>query len=163
VDNPYKAPVTPLKEPSPAPRSPILAVLAGLLVDFGGTMLATVVIGIVYAVTLASRGMPPEQTVEAVTRAEPFSGYGLLTSIVGASLSVLGGYVCARIARRNERRVAAVQALLVSVLGALGGGATLGPLAHAGLVLLTFASVMAGGELGRRHNLAKAAGDLSAV
>jgi hypothetical protein len=87
------------------------------------------------------------------------------TSIVGASLSVLGGYVCARIARRNERRVAAVQALLVSVLGALGGGATLGPLANAVLVLLTFASVMAGGELGRRHNLAKAraAGDLSAA
>ena len=30
MDNPYKAPTTPLKEPPAQPRSPILAVLAGM-------------------------------------------------------------------------------------------------------------------------------------
>jgi hypothetical protein len=156
MDNPYKPTATSLKEPPSPPRSPILAVLVGLVVDFGGTTIASIVVGIVYAATLAGRGVPVEQITEAVTEFDPASGYGIVAMLVGGGFSILGGYVCARIARRNERKVSAVLAAVSAVLGFLSGGEALDWWLNVGLTVLTLASVMAGGELGRRRNLANA-------
>jgi hypothetical protein len=62
--------------------------------------------------------------------------------------SVLGGYVCARVARRNERRVTVVLAVLMVIGLSMTAGAS------AVLVqALTFASVMAGGLFGRYRNV----------
>ena len=156
MDNPYKPTAAALRDPPKPPRSPILAVVAGFAVDLGGTTLASIVITIVHAATLAGRGMPAEQITEAVTRYDPTSGYGLVATFVGGGFSILGGYVCARISRRNERKVTGVLALLIAGVGFFGAGETLGLLLNAGFVLLTLASIMAGGELGRRRNLANA-------
>ena len=156
MDNPYKPTATSLKEPPPQPRSPILAVLVGLVVDLGGTTIASIVLATLYAATLAGRGMPVEQITEAVTEFDPASGYGLVAMLVGGGFSLLGGYVCARMARRNERKVTGVLAVVSATLGFLSGGEALGWLLNVGLTMLTLARVMAGGELGRRRNLANA-------
>src|SRR5690349_20937062 len=103
MDNPYRAPTAAVRDPPPPPRSPILAMVAGLAVDIGGSMLASIVIGIVYAVVLASRGMAPEEVGKILTALDPSSGYFILSSAIGFGFSLLGGYVCARIARRDER------------------------------------------------------------
>ncbi|HJR69460.1 MAG TPA: hypothetical protein VKA43_05430 [Gammaproteobacteria bacterium] len=156
MDNPYAAPTTPVKDPPPPPRSPILAVLAGVAVDIGGTVVASIVIGIVYAMSLASQGRSLEQVEQALTEADPMSAYYVVTMAVGFGFSVLGGYVCSRVARREERRYAAIAALLVVAIGLGMGGGSFSLWANIGMALLSFASVMLGGELGRRRNLAQA-------
>jgi hypothetical protein len=161
AENPYKPPMAPVKDAPPPPRSPILAIVAGVAVDIGGTMAASIVLGIVYAVTLAGQGMGAEEVGKALTEVEPGSGFYLVGAAVGFGFSVLGGYVCARIARRGERRLAALQALLVVAVGLLMGDSPDSPL-DALLFLATLAAVMLGGELGRRRN-ARDAGAASAA
>jgi MFS family permease len=165
MDNPYRPSDAAMKDAPPAPRSPILAVLAGLAVDFGGTLLSSIAIAIVYAVMLAAEGTPLEQIQSTVTEVDPRSGYFVFSTLVGGAFSILGGYVCARVARRNERKVCAILALVGAFLGFLtGAGADpIGPLLDMAFVVLTLASVMLGGELGRRSNVARAraSGDVS--
>ena len=161
MDNPYKAPTTAVRDPPAPPRSPIVAVLAGLAVDLGGTFVVGIAIGIGYAATLASEGKAPEQIQEAMTTSDASSGSFIAVSAVGGLFSLLGGYVCARVARRNELRVTAFLALLVVVLGFLmsGGSESLDAGVLAALNLLTIAAVLLGGEIGRRRNLARAQRD----
>jgi len=155
MDNPYAAPTTPVKDPPPPPRSPILAVLAGVATDIGGTIVAGLVISIVYAATLASEGRSLEQIEQALTQIDPSSGYFVVSLVVGFGFSVLGGYICARVARREERRYAAIAALLIVAIGLGMGGSSFGFWANVGMALLSFVSVMLGGELGRRRNVAQ--------
>ena len=130
--------------------------VAGLAVDIGGSMLASIVIGIVYAVVLASRGMAPEEVGKILTALDPSSGYFILSSAIGFGFSLLGGYVCARIARRDERRLSVILAALIEVIGLVLGAVSLGIGLNLLMLVLTFAAVTAGGELGRRRNVADA-------
>jgi hypothetical protein len=130
--------------------------VAGLAVDIGGSMLASIVIGIVYAVVLASRGMAPEEVGKILTALDPSSGYFILSSAIGFGFSLLGGYVCARIARRDERRLSVILAALIEVIGLVLGAVRLGIGLNLLMLVLTFAAVTAGGELGRRRNVADA-------
>jgi hypothetical protein len=153
MHNPYRAPTTPLKDvlPLPPPRSPILAVLAGVAVDVGGTMAASVVIFL--AVQLANPGMSPPELVGVLVEADRLGPYFTVSGAVGLGFAVLGGYVCARVARRQERRWATIAGLIICAIGvALSGGS----FATAGRLLLSFAGFVLGGELGRRRNLANA-------
>jgi len=119
-------------------------------------MLASIVIGIVYAVVLATRGMPPAEVGRTLTALDPSSGYFIFSSMTGFGFSLLGGYVCARIARRDERRLSVILAALIEVIGLVLGAATLGIALNVLMLVVTFAVVIAGGELGRRRNLADA-------
>jgi MFS family permease len=157
-ENPYKPPAAPVADTGPPPqRSLTLAVLAGLAVSVGGTILSRVVVFIVYAALSLERG----GTVEAISAT--FSSAFIAIVILGCIFSVLGGYVGARVARRHERRVALILAVLAT---AIAWSTITGDGAFAALLLtLTFASVMAGAGLGRYRNLAerrKAAGAMAA-
>lgn len=156
AQNPYKPPAAALRDPPRPPRSPFVAILAGLGVDIGGTTLAGIVIGIVYSVILAARGQNPEQIVADLTSVDPSSGFFIFNSIVGGAFSLLGGYVCARLVRRDERRFTAIMAASSVGIGIALGGTRLSVGLNAAMLVLTFASVMAGGELGRRRNVADA-------
>ena len=162
TDNPYKAPTTPVKDAPPPPRSPIVAVLAGLAVDIGGTVVAGIVIGIVYAIVLASQGMGAEQIQTVLSTADPSSAYFAVGTLVGFGFSVLGGYVCARLARQRERRLALIQGLLSGVIGLSMAGDDFEIGVNIGMSLLSALSVVLGGELGRRRNLAAARGPIAA-
>jgi hypothetical protein len=159
AENPYKPPAATVRDPPRpprAPRSPVVGVLTGLAIDVGGTIVAGIVLGIVYAVVLAARGMGPEQIQTTLTDVDPSSGFFLLSGVVGLGLSVLGGYVCARMVRRDERRLAAIMGGLSAASGVALGAVTLVTWLSVGLLVVSFAAVMAGGELGRRRNVADA-------
>ena len=147
ADNPYTPPTAPVRDTGPpAPRSPTLAVLAGLGVGIGGMLLSRAIQALVY-VTLIEQDGAPQQAVDALS--------SWLITLVGSScvFSVLGGYVCARLARRHERRLTLVLAVLITALAYSTFGGS-GPLVV--LVLaLTFASVMTGGGFGRYRNVAE--------
>lgn len=164
-DNPYKAPTTPLKDAPRPPHSPIIAVLAGLAVDIGGSLLASILIGIAYAAILASQGMSPEEIGATLTEPDPSTRYFVFSVVVGLGFSLLGGYVCARIARRQERRWATILGLLSGVIGLSMVSDRLEIGVNLGLSLLSIAIVVLGGELGRRRNvaIARAAGAVSAA
>ena len=144
--NPYAPPTAPVRDTEPrTPRSLTLAVLAGLAVGVGGTILSRAVLGIVL---VGLKGVPesPEATAAILSSA-------IVPALsLGCIFSVLGGYVGVRVARRHERRVTLALAVLSTAISfATTFGAT-GPLAM--LVLtLTFASVMVGGGLGRYRNV----------
>jgi hypothetical protein len=159
AENPYKPPAAAVRDPARPPRPPrsqVVAVLAGLGVDIGGSLVVGIVIGIVQAATLSARGMDPRQIQTEMTELDPSSAYFFLNSLVGLGFSMLGGYVCARMARRDERRLTAIMAGVNSVLGLSLGGLRLGVALNVLMIVLTFASTMSGGQLGRRRNLADA-------
>jgi hypothetical protein len=156
VHNPYQPTSAALKEPPRPPRSPILAVIAGLAVDIGGSMLSSLLLSILYAVTLARAGLGPVAIGNAISQSEPGSGFGIAGIVVGTAFSFLGGYVCARIARRRERQLAAIQATLIVAFGLAMGGSRYAPWIHAAMAVATFAVVLLGAELGRRRNVAQA-------
>jgi hypothetical protein len=152
-ENPYKFPTAPVRDSSPpAPRSLTLAVLVGLAVGVGGTMLSRLVVGMVYFTVILERGASTAQYVEALP--SPLSSIWIALVALGCMFSVLGGYAAARVARRHERRVTLVLAVLST---AIAFSTTFGGIGvFAMLVLtLTFVSVMAGGGLGRYRNLAE--------
>jgi len=84
------------------------------------------------------------------------SPLGIVLTMVGCLFSVLGGYICARIARHSEYRLGLIMCAASLVLVALTGGFGSGEGTHAAvmglLVLVTLAATMVGIHLGVRRN-----------
>ena len=124
--NPFKPPDTDSTKnpPPPVPAgSPLKAVLAGLAVDIGGTAVLGVVISVLWAIQLAAQGLSDSDLKEAMAHLPRDSALNVAGTLLGALLSVLGGYVCARIARRDEFRVGLVMAAISAGLGLVMMGA----------------------------------------
>ncbi len=147
--NQFAPPEAVLADPPPRAGSPVKAVLAGLAVDLGGSLLLGIVLGIVYGISLARSGLNGEQIRRAAETMPPDSWLVIVGTIAGAALSVLGGFVCARIARRSDY-------LLGFVLGGISAAVTWatalgshGLLASLALAALGLACVLLGTHLGR--------------
>jgi peptidoglycan/LPS O-acetylase OafA/YrhL len=157
ADNPFKPPDARLRDPQPGPGSPLRAILAGLLVDLGGSMLVGIALSLFYAASLASSGLSQAQVDEAMKNVAPTSGVAIVGIVLGALCSVAGGYVCARIARRDEYRTGGIMAALSAFFSLLmGGDGTPGDLAFL-LTLCTIACVLLGVKYGREANRRQAA------
>ena len=124
--NPFQPPETdPAKHPPPAvaPGSPLKAVLWGLAVDLGGTALLGIVITVMYATQLHGQGLSDDEIHDALGHMPHDSAPYIVGTLLGALLSVAGGYVCARIARRDEFRIGLVMAATSALVGLLLGSA----------------------------------------
>lgn len=133
------------------------AIVYGVLVDIGGSILAGLVLAAVYAFVLAGSGMPQEEMRQAISGPEPASWYSIAGFLAGCGASFLGGYVCARVAGAREMRA-------VSVVSAISGVASLvlgsGGYAFewtAVLALVGMGAVFAGGWTGTQRNRRKGA------
>jgi hypothetical protein len=153
TDEHYKPPATPVEDAPRPPGSPFVAVLVGLVVDIGGTLLAGILFTLIFTILRASKGGSAADVETALAALASDTGFRVVSSIVGLSFSVLGGYVCARIARRNEYRLAGVQALVTTFVGyALGGAGTLELGYEVALTILSAVAVFAGAARGQRYN-----------
>ena len=125
--HPFKPPETDsTKNPRPpaTPGSPLKAVLLGLAVDFGGTTVCGLVISMIYAIQLHGQGVADSDMHEAMDNMPHDSALYIGGILLGALMSVFGGYVCARVARRDEFRPGLVMAGVSAVIGlALGSPA----------------------------------------
>lgn len=151
-NNPYAPPDAKLADPAGAPGSPVKAVAIGLAVDLGGSIIATLLLAIAYGIVLGALGVSAEE-IEAVTTNMPSdSPFFYLATLAGLGFSALGGYVCARIAKRAELRLGAILAAISAGIGlALGGDpGRLGLLLS--LTLLGVAAVLFGAKTGRAKN-----------
>jgi hypothetical protein len=150
--NPYAPPDAKLADPAAAPGSPLKALAAGLAVDLGGSIVSTILLAIGYGIVLGALGASVEE-IESVTSNLPTdSPLFYLATLAGLAFSWLGGYVCARIAKRAELKLGALLAALSAGVGlAIGGDpGRLGMLIS--LTLVGIAAVIAGAQMGRAKN-----------
>jgi hypothetical protein len=122
MSSPYTPPTAPVRDLEPRRGSPILGVVLGILVDLGGSLLAGLLLTVAYAATLAQDGVNEEQIVGAMTSLSPYSWFGVAGMILGLLSSLLGGLVCALVARRAQYKLGAIVALVSVACGLLVGG-----------------------------------------
>jgi len=153
VSNPYQPPVAVLTEGAPPPKAaPVKAVIYGVLVDLGGTIIAGLILVAIRTTILVMRGADPELIGATTTLNDPTSILSLIGFAIGFAFSFLGGYVCARVARRAERKCSAVAATISTVCGLALGGQADATWFDALLGGLSFGMVMLGGHLGALRN-----------
>ena len=151
MPNRYAPPTANVSDSQLAPGSAIKAVLAGLAVDLIGTMLGGIAIGIGYAFLAGATGQSVKALHAASAQAATIgSPVNVLSLIVGSIFSVLGGYVCERLARRRSLRVGWVLGGIEVVLGLLLTGHDDPILQMAALSMLTLGCVLLGTRLGWR-------------
>jgi hypothetical protein len=97
--------------------SAVKAVITGLIVDIGGSLVSAFVLVIAYSALLTSRGWSPQEIEHHVTNLEPFSTFSVITMIVGGCMTVVGGYVCARIAIYSEYKITFVFGFISAAFG----------------------------------------------
>ena len=150
--DPYAPPNANVQAPHLERGSAVKAVLVGLAADIGGTMAFGFLATLAYAIYLGATGASPEQMQSTMTEIPYDSALGIVFSIVGCLFSVLGGYLCARIARHSEYRLGLVMCAASLAIIALSGTGDTPPIIAAFLVLVTLAAIMAGVHLGVRVN-----------
>lgn len=126
--------------------------LFGVLADIGGSLATGFLFVLAVALWLGSQGMSPEQVEEAVTTLDPWSGWALLSYVVGCAFSALGGYVCARVARQSELKLAGIVAAIGVAFGWAVGSGQVPFTLHVLLTVLSVACVMFGAWVGVRGN-----------
>lgn len=89
----------------------IKALLTGLAIDFGGSIALGVLLAVVYGSSLAMDGLNEVEVTEALKNIPVDSWVSLFGTMLGAALSALGGYVCARKANASDYRLGVIQAL----------------------------------------------------
>ncbi|GAA5166706.1 hypothetical protein [Viridibacterium curvum] len=156
MSNPFTPPNAPVEDPKESPQGPrkgarVKALLWGLAVDIGGTLVLSVALGIAYSISLAASGMSAEQ-IAANASDLPMDSWIMIVGYVGGCMfSALGGYVCARKAGENEFALGAVMAVMSVVLGVLLGSRQSFAMHLVGAVL-TFFAVMIGVRFGAVKN-----------
>jgi len=128
AENPYDPPSaevvdTPLAD---RPGSIWKGVVIGALVDLAGTLVAGIGLVFIYTLINAAPGMSPEAIAGLTNRyyAEAMgfdSVWGLMGLALGSGFSVLGGYVCARFARRRWKPAALILGVVMAVFGIASG------------------------------------------
>ncbi len=151
--NPFAPPGADVTPPeSRPPGAPWKAVLVGFAVDVAFSIVFAFILSIAYGAYLAMTGRSAEEISSMIADSKLGDFYTGAILAIGGIGSMLGGYICARIARRNEYRVAGVLTAISVVLGWL---LTAGREEGGQLFLstnLTIVATMAGALLGARRN-----------
>lgn len=155
MPNPFTPPTARVADVAAEKRgSPIKAVVFGLLVDIGGSSAAGVLLVVAYTASLASSGATPEQIAASFQNLPVDSWVSIVGMVVGTLFSALGGYVCARVAKRFEFALGAILAVLSISFGFWVGDNHYSVLWHAAMAVVTFLAVMFGVRMGVARNAA---------
>jgi hypothetical protein len=152
VNNPYRAPAAHVADTDRPAGSPLKGVIYGVLVDIVGTTAATMALMFVYGIVLALNGVSPEEIQAVAAKIEPTSALGLAASGVGCAFSFLGGYICARVAGRQELKWAGVMAVISTVFGLVMTMHIPRDAFNTVMLVASFVIVMLGGYVGARRN-----------
>jgi len=153
--NPYAPPEAAVHDLPVKPGSAFKAVALGLATDIGGTLVATVILALIYGAALGAAGVRREEIAAAMQVSATDSWFFYAMTGVGLGFSVLGGYVYARIARRSELKLGAILAAISATLGLLMAGDDGQQLGTSiSLTLAGIGAVLAGARLGLKRNRA---------
>jgi len=105
------------------------------------------------SIVLAAGGASVEEITEAAGHVDAASPVSIIGFVIGTGFSFLGGYVCARVAGRDELRWASVVAVISIGIGFVIGAQVYTAELNVLLAIFGIAAVMAGGYVGARQNL----------
>lgn len=125
----------------------VKAVIAGLTVDIGGSLVSAFVLVIAYSALLASRGWSPQKIEQHVTNLEPFSTFSVITMIGGGCMTVAGGYVCARIANYSEYKITFIFGIISAAFGHIASESYYSTLDNIALGVVTMGCALLGAWL----------------
>src|SRR5258705_175319 len=150
--NPYAPPEATVHDQPAKPGSAFKAIALGLAVDIGGSFIGTVLLPLGFCAAPRAAGVKGEDIGATMQASATDSWFFYVGTLVGLGFSVLGGFVCARIARRSELKLGAILAALsaISGLALAGDEQQLGTLLS--LTLLGFGAVIVGARLGLAKN-----------
>lgn len=133
----YQPPGSNVDIPAIRKGSPIKAILIAVVVDVVGTIVLGIIMGVSYAVILGANGVKPEVINERLRHMETFSAFSLTGIVLGGLVTILAGYLCAKIANYSEYKFAAIYGVLMTVLGLATGGFK----RHSIMVMLLLAAI----------------------
>ena len=144
----FKPPATEVRDRPRGKGSAVKGLVLGAVVDLGGTLLFSILLSMVFAIFMTAGGRSPQEIQAALARsdADPLlSGIGL---VGGCAFSILGGYVCERVARQGNYRLGVILSCILAAVGLLLSWSTYS-LPMLGLfTALTFGSTLLGTRLG---------------
>jgi len=141
------------RPPPPVPgNAGLRAVLTGITIDVCGSTLLNIVLTSLYVAQVGTPGMTAADIEDLVHDMPPQSPLSMLSILLGSLISVAAGYVCARIARRNEYRLGGLMAGCVALLGLVLTDVGRVP---ADFLLLLLASGIACNLLGVKYGVAQ--------
>lgn len=149
-DNPYSPPNAEVNHTASQRGSPVKAVLFGLAVDIVGSVLAEIVIVMIYTLIQLSSGGSPEAIGEALV--SPTSPVRIVTITMGVAFSMLGGFTCARVAQSTNYKLGIVLATLSVCSGVLLSGGRVSVQTILIMATLSFGSVLIGTRMGLRRS-----------
>jgi len=149
--NPFQAPSSELRESALPGGSPLIAIIVGVVIDVGGTVVLGFVMLIAYTIRQLSQGATQEQVIQSLQTVDPTSWFFLLSAGLGTLLSFLGGYVCAAIVRRNELKCASVVGLISFAFGIWAGAGRIVAWLTLAMALMSLAAVLSGAWVNARR------------
>ena len=153
MTNPYRPPEAVVKDQDRPRGSPLKAVTLGVLADIVGTTAASVILSFIYGIVLAAGGASAYEIMQAAADVDPASPVSVIGFVIGTGFSFLGGYVCARVAGRDELKWASLVAVISIGIGFLIGAQVYTAELNVLLAIFGIGAVMAGGYVGARQNL----------
>jgi hypothetical protein len=148
-------------------RISVKGVLVGGILDIVATFITSIPLLVVASMQLqVAQLSAPERTAALMKAMGPGSSYYLLGLALGSACSVLGGYVAARIATREERLNGALSAWLCMISGLYSwstGAYAATAMAHIGYLILSPAMGALGGYLRERSKPSPSADETSRV
>jgi len=154
MHNPFSPPSARIEDIGAPKGSGIKAVAIGLLVDIGGTVLASFLLLFIYAFGLLASGVSENEFMEAMLNIQHDSWVLVIGIVIGFFFSVLGGYFCARVARHSEYKFGLILSGISIITGFPFGIGMVSLLMNVALSIGSFVSVMAGVWLGVFRNRA---------
>lgn len=123
--NRYQPPRANLNARNREPGSLLKAVVYGAVIDIGGTLVGSFVFAFVYVMLLGLQGHPAEVIEDAVMNFDRWSFFGISLTLMGLSMSAIGGFICAAIANRPGFLAPGLLSLVSVTTGAMLGGGEL--------------------------------------
>jgi len=131
---------------------PVIAVITGVLIDIIGTIIIAVLIGLALGFYLLSQGVAENELESVLTTRITHVPWSIILIVLGASISVLAGYVTAKIAKHGVYLYAGIVGCISGGFGYSTGLDEYSAPVNISLALLTVAVTILGAFLWLRKN-----------
>jgi hypothetical protein len=127
--------------------SPVKAIIIGVVVDMGGTIVLGIILVMIYSVLLASEGMSPEEIEYQLINLDPHSTFSIISMIIGGLVTVFAGYLCASIVNYSEYKFTFILGSISAAFGLIVGESHYSTLDNIFLSILTVMCALLGAWL----------------
>ncbi|HEB83086.1 MAG TPA: hypothetical protein ENJ11_09530 [Gammaproteobacteria bacterium] len=128
------------------------AVIAGILTDIAGSIIAGVLVSIALVIYLVSNGADENNMEAMIMENMVRPPWSIISFAMAALVSLMAGYVTAKVAKVQVYYAAGIVALLTAAYGFYAGLGMYSHVMNAGVSVFSAAIVMLGAWLWRKRN-----------